>query len=547
MEKAYEIGKTSATGSFQLLVGVAVSTIIYAVGSILLGRLLTTDEFGLYGIVLVPCTLINLFRDWGVNSAMTRYIASLRASNRDEEIQDFIVAGLIFEVASGMVLSLLSLFLAGFIASTIFRKPESAFYIAVVSASIISGSLIAASQAIFVGFERMGLLSFTLICQATVQAIVGPALILLGYSVLGAVVGYTLGFAASATIGLATFYLVLLRPFRKKRTKNSSITKTLKTMLNYGVPFSIGSILNAMLTQIYIFIAVPLISTAIYGNYVVAANFAVLLSFFTIPISTVLFPAFAKLDLKHERELVKAVFASSIRYASILVVPATMILMVLSGPIVGALYGEKYVYAPFFLAISVITGLLVVLGSLSITNFLLGLGETRIVLKQNVITVAIGIPLSILLIPPLGITGLIITSIIDGVPSFLWIVHWVWKHYEAIAEFRSSAKILAASAIAAFTAYLPTRFLNAADWTKLIIGTVVFLVVYVEGAPMIGAVNLADINGLRTMFSGMGVISKIINIPLTAAEKVARPIEQAKSRRGAEHTRSNNSSERSGK
>jgi hypothetical protein len=64
---------------------------------------------------------------------------------------------------------------------------------------------------------------------------------------------------------------------------------------------------------------------------------------------------------------------------------------------------------------------------------------------------------------------------------------------------------------------------------------------------MIGAVNLADINGLRTMFSGMGVISKIINIPLTAAEKVARPIEQAKSRRGAEHTRSNNSSERSGK
>jgi stage V sporulation protein B len=522
VEKALEMGKTSATGGFQLLVGVATSTIIIAVGSIILGRLLTTAEYGLYGIVLVPCTLIILFRDWGVNSAMTRYIASLRASNRGEEIQDFIVAGLVFEVASGIALSLLSLFLAGSIASTVFHKPESARYIAIVSATIISGSLLAASQAGFIGFERMELSSFTLICQAIVQVAVGPALVFLGYSVLGAIVGYTLGCVAAGIIGLATFYLVLLRPFRKNQTKNSSITKTLKTMLNYGVPLSIGSILTGMLVQIYIFIAVPLISSATYGNYVVATNFTVLLTFITTPIVTVLFPAFSKLDPQHEHELLGTVFASSIKYASILLVPATMILVALSGPIVGTLYGEKYVYAPFFLTISATYYLLVVLGSLSINGFLSGLGETRIALKQNVITVVTGIPLSILLIPTLGITGLIITSIFDGVPGFIWVLHWTWKHYEARADLRSSAKILAASAIAAFTAYLPTRFLNTADWIKLVIGLIVFLIVYVEGAPMIGAVNLDDINSFRTMFSGMGIITKIINLPLKAAEKTAQ-------------------------
>jgi O-antigen/teichoic acid export membrane protein len=471
---------------------------------------------------LVPATLINLFRDWGINSAMTRYIASLRASNRDGEIHDFIVAGLAFEVASGIALSLLSLFLAGFIASTVFRKPESASYIAIVSASIISGSLLAASQAGFIGFERMGLNSFTLICQAIVQAAVGPALVLLGYSVLGAVVGYTLGLAAAGTIGLATFYILLLRPLRKKRTKNSDITKTLKTMLNYGLPLSIGSILTGILAQIYIFIAVPLISNATYGNYLVAANFTVLLTFFTIPIGTALFPAFAKLDPQHERELARTVFASSIKYASILIVPAAMILMALSGPIVGTLYGEKYAYAPFFLTISVIGALYVVLGSLSVGGFLSGLGETRAVMKQNIITVIIGIPLSILLIPALGITGLIITSIIDGLPSFLWVLHLAWKHYGVRADFQSSAKILAASAIAAFTAYLPTIFLNTADWIKLIIGLAIFLTVYVLDTPIIGAVSLTDINNLRTMFSAMGVVSKIINIPLDAAEKAAK-------------------------
>lgn len=522
MEKAFEMGKTSATGSLQLLIGVATSTIIMAVGTIIIGRLLTTDEFGLYGIALVPFTLINLFRDWGINSAMTKYIASLRASHKDEEIHDFIVAGLIFEVATGLALSFLSLFLANFIASTVFHRPESASYIAIMSVSIISGSLLAASQAGFVGFERMGLNSFTLICQAVVKTAVGPVLVFLGYSVVGAVIGYALGFVAAGIIGLATFYLVLFRPLRRKRTKNSNIAKTLKTMLRYGVPLSVASILGGILGQIYAFMVVPLTSNTLYGNYTTAANFTVLLTFFSIPIATVLFPAFAKLDPQNERELVKNVFASSIKYTSILLVPATMVLMALSGPMISTLYGEKYVYGPFFLTIAVIGNLFVVFGSLSSGGLLSGLGETRILMKQSIITLIIGLPLGFLLIPTLGIVGLIIAGTCAGLPSMFWGLYWIWKHYKARADFKSSAKILAASAIAATAAYVPVSLLNTPNWIKLTIGLTIFLAVYILGAPIMGAVCLADIDNLRTMFSGMGLISTIINIPLKAAEKAAQ-------------------------
>jgi hypothetical protein len=81
---------------------------------------------------------------------------------------------------------------------------------------------------------------------------------------------------------------------------------------------------------------------------------------------------------------------------------------------------------------------------------------------------------------------------------------------------------LRARARAVFTAYLPTRFLNTADGIKLIIELIVFLIVYLEGAPMIGAINLADINSLRTVFSVMGTITKMLNIPLRAVEKAAK-------------------------
>ena len=524
MEKALNMGKTSASGSFALLIGVAVSTVIMAVGTIILGRLLTPDEYGLYGIVLIPATMMNLFRDWGMNSAITKYIASLRASHREEEIHDFIVAGLIFEVASGLALSFLSLFLANFIASTVFHRPESAYFIAIMSISIVSGSLLTASQSVFIGFERMGLNSFTLICQAIVKTAIAPVLVFVGYDVLGAVIGSTLSFLAAGIIGLVTFYLVLFRPLRKKRTGNSNIKKALKTMLSYGVPLSVASILGGILAQVYAFMMPSFADNTMIGNYQTAANFTVLLTFFTIPIATVLFPAFAKLDPKNERELVKRVFASSVKYTSILLVPATMVLMALSGPMISTLYGEKYVYGPFFLTIAVIGNLFAIAGSLSQNSFLSGLGETKMLMKQSIITIIIGLPLGLLLIPPLGITGLIIANVFAGVPSLFWILYWIWKHYNAKADFHSSAKILAASTIAAFTAYLPTILLQTVNWIKLVIGLIVFLTVYVLDAPIIGAVSQADINTLKTMFSGLGFISKLINIPLIITEKIAKSV-----------------------
>jgi O-antigen/teichoic acid export membrane protein len=266
----------------------------------------------------------------------------------------------------------------------------------------------------------------------------------------------------------------------------------------------------------------PLTSNAVYGSFQTALNFSVLLTFLSVPISTVLFPAFAKLDPQNEDDLLRTVFSSSVKYSSILLVPATMALMALSGPIIGTLYGVKYAYGPFFLTLYVIANLFVVIGNLSSTGFLSGLGETRILMFQSALTIIVGLPLGLLLIPLYGITGLLVASILAGIPSMIWVLHWIWKRYGARADFRSSAKICVASAVAAVVAYLPAAYLNAANWIRLVIGLFIFLAVYVLGAPLMGAVSMADVETLRTMFSGLGFISRILNVPLGAAEKAAR-------------------------
>ena len=87
MSKAGDIAKVSAKGGFNVLWGLVISTIISSVGVIFIARLLGSDLYGLYAIVLTAPNLIMIFRDWGVNSAMIRFTAQYRAEGRAEEVR----------------------------------------------------------------------------------------------------------------------------------------------------------------------------------------------------------------------------------------------------------------------------------------------------------------------------------------------------------------------------------------------------------------------------------------------------------------------------
>lgn len=521
MEKALKMGKTSATGSFQLLIGVVGSTLIMAVGTIVITRLLSPSDYGLYTIAMVPSIMVALFRDWGVNSATTKNIARLRVEGKDEEIHSVIVAGLIFEIVMGLALTFVSLLLASFVASVIFHRPASLSPISIMSATIFSGAFLAVAQSSFVGFERMKLNSLTLICQALVKTAIGPILVIFGYGVLGAVLGYTLSFFIAGIIGLSILYFLLFRPLRKSAINRSKISKTLKAMLGYGVPYSMAAILTGVLQQFYSFMMAAYSTNDIAGNYQVALNFSLLLSFVSLPISTVLFPTFAKLDPKNDRELLKSVFTSSIKYTGILLVPATLAVMALSGPMIHTLYGEQYVYAPFFLILQVLFNLLSMVGYFSLSSFLAGTGETKVLMVQSILGLVTGVPIAFLIVPLYGIVGVIMGYLFASLPGLFWGLYWVWRHYQVRAEVTSSIKILAASSVAAFAAYFSVNFLHIAEWGKLAIGVPVCLITYVLTAPLIKAVVRSDIENLRIMISGLGVISKIFDVPLRVAEKVA--------------------------
>lgn len=73
----------------------------------------------------------------------------------------------------------------------------------------------------------------------------------------------------------------------------------------YRLPLSVSTILTGLLSQFYNFLMVIYCSDSMIGNYSIALNFSMLITFFTVPIATVLFPAFSKLGSEKEMEIIK--------------------------------------------------------------------------------------------------------------------------------------------------------------------------------------------------------------------------------------------------
>lgn len=547
MSKALEMGKTSAAGSFYLLLGVAGSTIIMAIGTLVLAGLLPVSEVGLYGIALIPSSIIGYFRDWGVNSALTQRIASLREAGKQSEIHDVIYSGIIFEVVTGAVLSAICFGLAAPLAFFMSPSNEGSLfvYISIMSLSIFAGALFAAASGIFVGFERMKLNSLTQILQALVKTAFGPLLIVLGFGVLGAIWAAAASFIVGGVVGVVLVYFALYRQVKKCKVGKCDVKQTLKPLLLYGLPLTVSGIVTGVLPQVSALFMALYTSTWMMGNYYASAYFPVLLTFIYLPITTALFPVFSRINPEKEPELIKKVFATSAKYASFLLVPATLALIILSGPLINTLFPQngvlrsltvvnaapKFPYAPLFLSVTVLVNLLVLVGNFAVSSFQTGIGKTRQVMYQSLLSAVVGVPATYLLVwyfrsiggEALAIVGGLLGTIVTTIPSVSWAIYWSWKHYGVKADFKISAKILVAAATASIAAFLFITALRLPYVVELIGGLAIFLVVYLTCAPLMGAVNYYDVENFKELFSSLGALSKILNFPLLFMRKMCRP------------------------
>jgi len=511
------VASEAAYGAFYLFSGQTLATLIAALASIVVARLLGPELYGVYSLCLVVPGFLLLFTDFGVSPALTRFSAKLRAEGEYGRLASLIRSGFIFKVFTCFITLLIGLTLSDMLAALIINRFELAFLVRVAVFLALFNGVYGTVNSTLIGFNDMRSSASLSVVIQLARSVLCPILIVAGFSVLGAVLGFVLSYLLAAVLGTVIVYVNHYRGLNPR--VNNAFREDLRVMLSYGLPLYFSSTLESAVGTYQGMVLAWLTSNVMVGNFRVAANFASLMSLLTGPISTALFPAFSRLSLNSGE--IRWMVKYSVKYTAAILAPASMFVIVMSRDLVSIIYGQAYSMASDFLSLYSIVFLYAGLGSVVWGSFFQGVGWTKINLKATLIYSILLTPLTFILAKTYSVPGLIVGFLASSLASTIYSLSVALRRLHVNIDVRSILLIYFASAISATPLLLLVAYSRLPSPINLAVGAVVFTIIYLTLMPIIGGINQGDIENFKLMFKGVKPLKPIINIILHYEAKLA--------------------------
>jgi O-antigen/teichoic acid export membrane protein len=518
-DELIDAAETSTRSSFFLISGTAISTIILAISSIIIARLLGPDLYGLYTLALVAPQLLLLFIDLGIDQGILKFTASLRAKGEINHSISIIRHGLLIKVLTGTLMFIINYALADHFASFLFQRPELTFYIKIASTSILFQVLFTTASSAFIGLDKTEYTALTTNINAIAKTIIQITLVLIGFSIAGAIMGHVIGYLAAAIISIAVLLLILHQ--KQNHTSNEKISDNFRTLIRYGMPLYISVLLTGFIPIFQSVILAIFATDADIGNYKAATNFAVLITVVTVPISTALLPAFSKLE-SSTKEKIKTFFKLANKYTALLIVPITTAIIIFSKEIVQIIYGSTYESAPIFLASYSLLYFLVGLGYLTLTSFYNGLGETKTTLKISLITFITLTILTPILTRTYGVTGLITAFLLASTAGTIYASYTARKKFNLEFDSKALTKIYAISLASSILPMLILQTNPLPKYLNLTTTAFLYLLTYITLIPATATINQAELATAARVLQKIKHLKPLINPLIKYQQKFCR-------------------------
>ncbi|MCW3978572.1 MAG: flippase [Candidatus Bathyarchaeota archaeon] len=517
MAELDRVAERSARGSLYLFLGQFVSEAVNAVGAVLVARLLTPSEYGVFGLAFVLPLLFSMFSNWGINEALIRSLARYQAQGRWGEIRRMVVTGFLFKGGVACLLSIVMFISADSLAALALARPELAGLVRLTSALVIIQSVFSTAYAVFYGLGRMGLAAAMRVIQALIRASTSLILILWGYGVSGAVMGHMLSFLTAAVISA----VLIFKGMQHETSRDIDDETSLTGMLRFGFPLFIGSFLTTLNTRYQWLLLAWFTGDVAIGNLNIATKFISLVTLFTVPIHSTLYPAFSKFSYDEHVDELGSLFKASVRYATLIVIPVISMIILLSEQFVVLLFGPRYGQAPLFLSLALLQYLATGLGALSISGFLNSQGDTKTNLHITSVNVGLSVIACSILTWRLGVPGLLVGGFVASMAGTAYSLHKVHGKYRFGIGLGHSGRVALFSALSALAAYIASRLIPVPHTlVQMAAASVVFLVSCMFLAPLTGAITKTDIGNIRRILRRETAIFPLIAPLLDTEERI---------------------------
>lgn len=339
--------KNTIYNTMATVVGRAVGIVL----TIVLARLLLPELFGIYALALSVGYILNTFVDSGANATMVRYVADALGKRKKTLAAGYFQYLLKLKMVLAAFFSIATFFLADSIAIVVFGKPALIAPLQLIALYVFVNAFFGFFSSVFYATQKVKYTTVGTIAYEITRLIAAPALVLLGYAVLGAIAGVI----AATALATAVFLYFLFGKHAYLFGRPAAIeTRRLLSFLFFLTVTGISGIFFFYIDSIMIGAMMPIEAVGYYR-----AAFALVSGVYgLLAVASVLFPVFTQL----EGQRLERAFQKVFRYSAILMFPAALGLAYVAHPFIKIIYGPEYLPAVAPLAL---LSFLIIEGTLS--------------------------------------------------------------------------------------------------------------------------------------------------------------------------------------
>jgi len=498
-----------------LFFGDAFSALMLAIGSMLIARFLGPADYGLYTLCLtIPPLLVSL-TSLSAESALIRFSARLVAQGKRRFAARFLRSVICVRLLISAIILAAVFFFSDFFATFVLNRPETAAYVRLSSLAILFMTLYDLLLSAFVGLSRAKVSAVLKSTMSIAKSLLAPLLIVLGYGMAGAVFGYVLGYVLAGVIGV----ILLNGPYRTLRqtsivgSREDGFLECLKLMFSFSIPNYLSFLLITFAGQFRLILPAYYSSNIEIGNLYAAANLAVMMDVLVAPMTLALFPAFSRLDYATQQDELRDFFALSIKYTSLLLVPASVAVIVLSKDLTHLVYGQKYELAPVFLAMWMMPSLLTGIGSHVLGSLISGGGKTKLNLQIGLVEVLVFLVTGPCLTGSYGIPGLIFAVFASKLASVVHGLRLAKRRLSMRLDSITQLKIYATSIVSVLPSIMLLCLFDFGPFLNAVLGGSIYTFFYFTALPLFHVIRPKDVENIKGVLGRVnesGVISVLL-------------------------------------
>lgn len=460
----------------------------------ILAKNLSLEDFGLFYAVYAFLGLLGVFKTFGFDRALVKFIPEFRHEKKEHLIKSSIIYVSVIQFVTNTVIIVLIYLLASYLSSNFFHNAKADFVLKLMAIAFFIDNFVYVVKYCFQGFQKMTL--FAVMDLVRMSLIIGIILIgfKLNYGVLSPVIAYVL----APLILLFIYTPILLKNiFPEFATSKFIFDKNLlKRISKYSIFVLATTVGTVVLNYTDSLVLTYFRSLKEVGLYNIASPTAKLLTYFPLAIMSIVLPLASELWAKKRFGLLKAGIGSLYKYTIIVILPLVLIIFSFAELIISVFFGKEFILASNALRILSIGMIFSTLYGVNV-SFFSGIGKPEITSKIVYSGAIFNLIFDIILIPFLGIEGAAITTSI----SFAIMMCYGLVKMKSLIDIKFPLKVWSKSFVAGLLFVLLIWFLKRTialnAWIETALVLLISGVLYVA---LLFLLKIVDINEIKDLY-----------------------------------------------